>query len=177
MCPRKEVYSLWLLPVGKTRDDLQRIIADFSRKYSTPRFEPHVTLIGEIQAPAPVVKSQTENLATLLEPFKIRLREVAYLDRYFRCVFIKAEKTNALIDAHSKACAVLDHGDDEDYMPHLSLVYGNLAPSTKRRVVQEIENVLLVDFEVKDIHLYNTGGQPEAWHRILRVRLGSKAPG
>ena len=177
MCSRKEVYSLWLMPTEKTRDDLQRIIADFSRKYSTPRFEPHVTLIGEIQAPASVVRSQTENLATLLKPFEIRLREVAHLDQYYRCVFIKAEKTNALIDAHSKACAVLKQDDDEDYMPHLSLVYGDLAPSTKRRVLQDIGNELLVAFEVKGIYLYDTGGQPEAWHRILRVRLGSKVPG
>jgi len=169
---KKEVYSLWLMPTGRTRDDLQRLIVDLSKKHSTPRFEPHVTLIGEIQSPVSELKSKTEKLATLIEPLEIKLREVAYLNQFFRCMFIKAEKTKALMNARSIACTELAQDNDKNYMPHLSLMYGDLALSTKLGVIQEIGKELAVDFGITDFHLYYTGGQPIEWHPVLRVRLG-----
>ena len=169
---KEETYSLWLMPTGQTRDGLKKLISELSKKYSTPRFEPHVTLIGEIQSLLTAARPKTEKLATLIKPFEIRLREVAYLDQYFRCVFVKAEKTTALMNAHSIAHIEFEQNNTKSYMPHLSLVYGDLATSTKRRIIHEIGKELVLDFGVTDIHLYYTGGKPKEWHPIFSTRLG-----
>lgn len=168
----KEMYSLWLMPTGQTRDYLQKLILELSRKYSTPRFEPHVTLSGEIQAPITELRANTVKIATLMEPLEIRLRKVAYLNQYFRCIFIQAEKTKALMRAHKIACTALAQDSDDDYMPHLSLMYGDLSRSMKQGVIQELGKEVAVDFGIKDLHLYYTGGQPKEWYPVFSVRLG-----
>ena len=167
-----EVFSLWLMPGGHARYDLQKLITDLSVQYATPKFEPHVTLIGELAISEKEAVTKTQQLAKLLRPFTIALREVAYLNEYFRCVFIKAEKTPDLLNANLKACEVFEQRSDKNYMPHLSLVYGDLTLPVKTRIIKNIGQECRLDFEVKSIALYYTNGQPQDWYPILETSFG-----
>ena len=42
-------YSIWLMPDGKCASSVSKIINDISKKYNTPIFKPHVTLIGDCE--------------------------------------------------------------------------------------------------------------------------------
>ena len=42
-------YSIWLMPDGKCASSVSEIINDISKKYNTPIFKPHVTLIGDCE--------------------------------------------------------------------------------------------------------------------------------
>ena len=42
-------YSIWLMPDGKCANSVSKIINDISKKYNTPVFKPHVTLIGDCE--------------------------------------------------------------------------------------------------------------------------------
>ena len=44
-----KTYSIWLMPHGKCANSVSRIINDISKKYNTPIFKPHVTLIGDCE--------------------------------------------------------------------------------------------------------------------------------
>ncbi|KPL14762.1 hypothetical protein AMJ74_02775 [candidate division WOR_3 bacterium SM1_77] len=168
---RTEVYSLWLMPRGHVADELQTLIADLTRKHMTPSFQPHVTLIGSLNLPKAVAVSKTKELATQIKPFIVKLSEVAYLDQYFRCVFIKAERTTGLMTAHLTARDLFDYQQDEDYMPHLSLVYGDLQSITKRAIIQRIGVEMNIEFLAVELYLYYTGGQPKEWCCVLKAPL------
>lgn len=170
-CIDKQVYSLWLMPEGQTALRLQELIARFSREYSTPRFEPHVTLIGECDMSETAVLVRTKELASKIQPFDIRLNRIEYLDRYFQCVFIKAEKTQDLMKARASACALFGQKKDEKYMPHLSLIYGNLPPRVKQSIVQSAGGTLELQFCAEKIYLYHTGGSPEHWYCVSSAIL------
>lgn len=165
------------MPQGRTADRLQTLITDLSAKYRTPNFQPHVTLIGELNLTEVEAIAKTARVAKQIDPFEIQLSEVARLDQYFRCVFVKATKTRALINAHSAACAVFKQPDHEEYLPHLSLVYGTLDPQTKQSIIQAIGGRLDVEFMVKEIHLYYTAGHPRLWHRVASKACGRSDPG
>jgi 2'-5' RNA ligase len=162
---KAEIYSLWLMPKGHVADELQTLVADLCRKHMTPSFQPHVTLIGSIDLPRAEAVSKTKTLARAIRPFVVKLNELAYLDEYFRCVFIKAAKTEGLMHAHSTARKMFEQKNEEDYMPHLSLVYGDLNRQTKKNIIRKITNKIEIEFLTEEIHLYYTGGQPQEWHR------------
>lgn len=46
----ENIFSLWLIPKGNIFKKYSRIIRDLSKQYSSPYFEPHITLIGGILA-------------------------------------------------------------------------------------------------------------------------------
>jgi 2'-5' RNA ligase len=169
---RKEIFSLWLMPEERIAHDLSTLIARLSGKHSTPSFEPHVTLIGDINLPTAAAIAKADELAARIEPFEVALNRVEQHDRYFRCIFIKADKTEPLMKAYSMARAVFGHEENEKYMPHLSLVYGNLDAQTRQRVIHSIGNVMNITFHVSEIFLYFTAGDPAGWHCLSRCQCG-----
>jgi 2'-5' RNA ligase len=162
------------MPGGRVADELQKLIADLCAKYRTPKFQPHITLIGELDLPETTVATRTRELAGEIEPFKIKLDEVTYLDEYFRCLFIKVQKSRSLMDANSAARALFDTEETEEYMPHLSLVYGDLTRQMKQNIIRAIGGKIDVAFLVEEIHLYYTGGQPRDWHCVLQMPCGQR---
>jgi len=158
-------YSLWIIPPSDIYDKLKDIILRLSSKYSTPKFEPHITLIGGLSGNEEEILAKVSGLSALLRPFSIKLSKVEYLDEYYRCLFLRTEETDDLLNAHALAGKILNRIRDERYMPHLSLMYGKLPSKIKKEIKQEIGN-LDITFEVNSIYIISTDGEPESWQRI-----------
>jgi putative hydrolase of the HAD superfamily len=165
-------YSVWLMPTGEVRRQLAEAILDLSREYSTPPFEPHVTLAGGIVGPAQEVVSKMADLASRIQPFTVRLTEVAGLDDYFRCLFIRVATTRSLMSANKAAREVFNLAKQPAFMPHLSLLYGNLPSSVKERIVTSLAQRFQLEFKASSLHLYLIENEPAAWRRLARFRLG-----
>jgi len=154
-------YAIWLMPGGQTKRHLTQRIHALSRRFSSPRFEPHVTLISGITRPEQEALSQSAALARRLQPFKIRLAQVGFLDEYFRCLFLRVIPTDALRGAHQMAREVFGLTRQPAYMPHLSLLYGKLSMDTKKRFA--LRPSIDASFQVSRIHLYSVDGPPANW--------------
>ena len=165
-------YSLWLMPTGDVYRRLSGVILKLSEKHSTPRFEPHITLLPEIGGLSEdAIVEKTLQLSRIVSPFEIRLTHVNYLDQYFRCVFLRAEETTELKNANYKAQEIFGRLQDLKFMPHLSLMYGNLTPETKEQIIETIGREFNVIFNVANIHLFSTEGEPKDWHIIKEFEL------
>ena len=176
--PKAMTYSLWLMPGGQVYRRLHGVILKLSREYSTPAFKPHVTLLGRIVAPRREVLVKSAQLARSLRPLLIRLGALEGLDEYYRCLFVRAAKTGALKKASRAALRVFSRDERPAYMPHLSLVYGNLSPRVKEQIIRELGGQSELEFEVRSLHLYLTTGKPRAWRQVKVFDLsGLKRPG
>ncbi len=164
-------YSLWLMPSGDVYDKLTEIISRLSKMYSTPVFEPHITLIGGIEVSEEEIISKTSELASIIKPFEIRLDKMDMLDEYFKCLFVRIEP-ESIMKANMKARKIFNRENDKKYMSHLSLMYGNLSAETKEKIIAEIGNIFNIVFEVKSIYIFSTKGEPKDWHRIKEISLG-----
>src|SRR3989338_9015983 len=122
-------YSLWLVPDTNSEAyrALARCIADISKKYQTPDFVPHATLLGSVGNTEKDMRANTQELAGELAPYEIRLDEIGSNRTYFQILFSKIEQTEAVMRANTIAqkVFVIDQGT---YLPHLSLAYGDLSP-------------------------------------------------
>lgn len=159
------------MPSGKAHHQLKEIISSLSEKYQSPDFEPHVTLLESMKESEEKMILETSKLADFIKPYRINLGLVDYLNIFFRCLFIRALKTREVMNANLKTREIFNRKDDPEYMPHLSLLYGNLDTETKKKIISEIGNKFEIGFDVNSIHLFLTEDEPENWTRVKEFDL------
>ena len=163
-------FSLWLMPPPAVRDRFYPLIVELSRRLGTPAFEPHLTLALTPATVEAEVVARIAPLAANLAPLSIRLMEVDMTSDYFRCLFVRAALTPPLQRAYHAACRALAQPPG-DFMPHLSLVYGDLPIAEKERVIADIGRRFDLHFTVERVALYTTAGPPPAWRCVADFAL------
>lgn len=158
-------YSLWFEPSGDIAYKLQERIKKLSEKHQTPVFSPHVTLLGSINGSETELTSLTNTLASPMSPFELELTKAGYLDTFYQSLFIHVEETGTLKELRNRACRLFNV-DEEEYMPHLSLLYGDLSRKEKQRILNLVGREFHIRFTVKNIVLMQTDGKPDQWKRI-----------
>jgi len=164
-------YALWLVPAEPAFGLLSRYIARFSRKLSTPQFDPHITLLGGITLPEEETLARSAALAANLTSFQIELDGISCLDEYFRCVFVGVIPDVSILKAHQVARGIFDMDDEQPYMPHISLVYGKLPQETKERIVAELASMTVGRFEVRRLAVWRVSGPAHEWTCIKEFDL------
>ena len=188
------VYSLWLEPPPA----LASTSAGFIGRYAgasggrCPTFDPHVTLAGgfvgtEAQArekSAAIVAS----LASAFGPLRCDAMEVSAGTRFHQCVYLCVVPTEQLANAHALAARAFGlepgNGGGAPYMPHLSLVYGDLTETEREHARKDAAAALLGDgdtnashaasFAAAEVSLWRTDVQDlscESWSRVDRYPL------
>ena len=165
------LYSIWLKPSGNTYSELMNIISQLSKKYSSPIFEPHVTLIGGLADSEVNVISRTSKLANLLKPITIRLMRIGYLNEFFRCLFITVEESDSLMSANLTARKIFNRLQDPKFIPHLSLLYGIFNSSIKEEIIADIGKKFEMNFEIKSIRVVSTKNEPKDWYETKEFIL------
>ena len=162
----ENTYSLFLIPTNKTYNKFTRIIFELSEKYNSPKFEPHVTLIGAIIGTEEELSNKVAQIAGLIKPLKIKLDRVDYFNEWHRALLIRTEKTTELVEANKTAREVFNLPPNPNHMSHLSLLYGDFNLETKKEIIKTLGRDFDDEFEVTDISLYFTTGKEENWHKI-----------
>lgn len=166
-------YSLWIIPPKSISEGLAAVISRLSQQNSSPYFKPHITLLGDVTLLEEEMLSRTSKLTNLISPFRLKLTTVSYLREYFRCLFIKVEESEEIIEANQKARTLFNREHDPKFMPHLSLMYGDFSPEKKEEIISEIGNDFHMTFEVKSLHLVLSSSHiaPENWRTLRQFRF------
>ncbi|GAA5963404.1 hypothetical protein JCM3765_003058 [Sporobolomyces pararoseus] len=154
--------ALWLVAPqhSQTESNLSNLINELSEEFSTPKFHPHVTLLTKLPLSNSLVSQVSKTLSTWkkeqeqVPPFEQQLElEFENLGtkakdfNYFQYLFIeikldsklaslrKLVREELLLESSSTKNAV----EDDDYFPHLSLMYGT---DSERRIAKEIIETL-----------------------------------
>ena len=175
-------YSLWVVPTGKPYKSLKKKIAELSKKYNTPDFEPHVTVIGLGNASGASesdVAAKAADLAKIIKPYRIRLKEIGFQDKYFRSFYLTVEQTFEVMDAGNKGRELYIEmfkkaPGDPEYFPHLSLLYGDMAAAAKEKIIADDlggKRDSDISFKVSGLQLWVTTGKPDNWRFIKEFSL------
>jgi 2'-5' RNA ligase len=159
------------MPKGDVCRQLATTILDLSGTYSTPAFEPHVTLAGSLVGPAWEVMPRMKDLARRIPPFTVRLTTVDGLEEYFRCLFVAVAQTHPIMSANEAAREIFHLPDRPAFMPHLSLLYGHLPCSLKEKIIVSLAGRFELEFKATALQLYLTQGEPAAWRRVATCGL------
>jgi len=163
-------FSLWLRPHGDVAFALQQRIDELADKYGTPSFEPHVTLLGGLTGRETGLIQLTDTLASYLHPFELKLTEAGIGNTYYRSLFACGKETEVLLKARENARRLFDvdvgKNSEDDYFPHLSLLYGELSRDEKQRILNVIGRKFYITFTVQNLLLVKTTGKPDRWKKI-----------
>lgn len=163
-------YTVWIVPPAGLRRRLSKIISGLSKKYNSPKFQSHVTLLAVTGLGEKEAIEKTNSALRSLKPFEVNLGKAGYANNFFQCLFIGARKTKGLM--HANEIVQNRFGTRRTYMPHLSLMYGNFPVSVKRKIIGEIGNKFDSRFSAKEFWLIR-GESPDTrdWHVVKKFRI------
>jgi len=164
-------YALWLLLPDAARILYGEIVRRLSERLATPAFEPHVTLLGGLGGKERVLDRQTQRLAESLAPFDIRLLEAAYLDEYFRALFIDVALSPPLHAARTAARRLFERRLDDSFRPHLSLLYGDVSEREKESALDDIGRYFDETLRIDRVALWRVDGSPTGWRGVRECPL------
>jgi len=131
-------YSIWLMPERDIKDQLENAIHSLSTDFGGPKFKPHVTLLSSFIGNEKNLIKKTEIISNKIKPFEIIFDGIAYLDKFFCSIILKVKVSTGLRPARDIACKELNW-NDKNYMPHLSLAYGNFNKKEKEKMITTIK--------------------------------------
>ncbi|MFU8859944.1 MAG: 2'-5' RNA ligase family protein [Cyclonatronaceae bacterium] len=163
--------SVWLT-FGRAEKKLAHYIAQLSDRLNTPVFRPHVTLAGQIGSERRSLLETTSWLASVTDPFRIYCRQFGSEPSYFKALYLEVTLATPLKDLRlltEKHLPAASPG----FMPHISLVYGNLNAESRSQIISELGIILPYTADVTTITIMKTDGPVSAWHQIKEFELGN----
>ena len=164
-------HSLWFTPGGRAREHLCKMIEELSARYQSPAFPPHITLLGGVKTDREAVIKEASAIAQVIEPFEINCEQISWEDAYFRCLYLQVTRTRALLDAHALASRQFGLPSAEEFRPHLSLLYAELANEEKAKISAQIGGNFARGFHIDHLDVYSTNGPPADWYCIQTLQL------
>ncbi len=159
--------SLWLVPSGEAYRTLSEIIGRLSRQYKTVSFEPHVTLVPDVEKSPQEVIRITSLLSRSLRPFMVHMTDAGCSDDFYMSLFLKVEQTKEVMNANALARKTFSKLE-ESYDPHLSLIYGNLDSREKEKI---LNNLGKIDISFEANQLWIVGDPADHWPKIKEFAL------
>ncbi len=172
----KSRYSIWLMPAEESVfDELQHTINEISNRYSTPSFEPHITLMAGISGIEDSVIENAHYLASRIDRCTVALGSIGRSREYFRSLFIRVQKSMEMERAADLAKEVFERYYTREYTPHLSFMYADMQDGQKDKIIEEYGLVPLVRrlraFTIGKLGLYYTYGRADGWQKVREFRL------
>ena len=166
------MFHLWLVPTGAAYDRLAGVISDLSTRHHGPAFEPHLTLLGRLDGDQGSLVDRTRRLAHALQPFEVRLEEPSYEAHYFRCLFLPAEPSPLILEAHRKAMQIFDRQPARAFDPHVSLLYGIFPETVKQEIIKTLPPDLPSAFLASRLQLIRAEStNPQDWQAVETLDL------
>jgi 2'-5' RNA ligase len=165
----------WLVPAaGPVRDHLAATINRLAVQHDAPRFEPHVTIAGLFHSGEEAAAQALTSLAAGVRPFEVRFAAAGHEPAYFRALYLRAQPSPQLTVLHEAARAAWAL-EPRPYMPHLSLLYADMAEEYKRATIDalDIQLPLTIHIEAAELWADHPAGV-SSWHRVARMPFSGR---
>jgi hypothetical protein len=166
----RTVIAYWLIPSGPAHSFLQQVISDLATEYDAPIFEPHVTVyVGadDCEAAARALEAAERKCkVTALTPL-----EIDESDEFTKTLFVEFPMGEELRYIKGVIRQAANDPSEYELRPHLSLLYKNLAASTRVELAASIKVPFSEIFfdsvqAIRCISPTQTGADVKAWELI-----------
>lgn len=165
-------YALWLAPSPDSAQALLQPMNWLREQFGGPAFAPHVTLLGRITGEESLLVARTVELARRLRRQRLPVTGVSGEAYYFRCLYAVLEKSAPLLQAHADALAAFGYNARDDYLPHVSLWYGQLDGDEKGRLRSAISIRLPEAIDIDRLQLVHISVDVAGWRVVAEAELG-----
>lgn len=178
--PPKFVYSVWALPPDDLSPRLRSLMAGLRSEFGGPQFEPHVTVVGAIGLTEDDAVTKFRAACDGLRAYTATVGCVATGTFFYQCVYLLLHPTAEVVETNDHCSAHLGYKRPTPYMPHLSLLYGDLTDEEKKKAQEkanELDGSLNgLSFLISRLALYKTGTEDktcQSWEKIAECSLNT----
>lgn len=132
------MHSIWLMPDRPGKERFSATITSLSRELGSPLFEPHLTLLGDIEANPDVTKRVCSNLLDGFVPSNGMAVGAEGEESYFTSLFLAIKVPPKIVQLRKDLAAALRHGNPGIFRPHISLAYGPIANHVRKNLATEL---------------------------------------
>lgn len=166
-------YSIWLVPPQPHRDRLQSLINTFCELTNTPKFVPHITLLGDIPHSAEKIQRRISTEISHWQDVHISMEAIAQGDKYFMSLYILV-LLNTELQKMRQSCHNLfvDTVIPDIFTPHISLAYGPICKRTKEKFAHAIQEYLLpLSFIIDRVQIVQSSNDTpiESWQQVREI--------
>ncbi|KAI3495395.1 hypothetical protein L1887_37733 [Cichorium endivia] len=176
--PKKDVYSVWALPPEDVTERLKKLMVGLRSEFGGPEFEPHVTAVGAISLTEDDARDKLKKACEGLKSYNATVEKVATGTFFYQCVFLLLHPTTEVMETGAHCWNHFGYKSSTPYMPHLSILYGDLTDEEKKRA-QEKANALdqtveSLSFPIVRLALYKTDTEDKtlkSWKKVTEITL------
>ena len=159
---KAEWYSVWLMPDETWGREFAAIVDDLAQRFSTPRFQPHLTLIGGQPFDREDLKRRLAPAMAGVAPVSRSILDVVTGDAFFRSFYALFDAEGGFGDLRRQVNVAVLGDDPGNFMPHVSLLYGAVEAEPKAAAAAQVRSALV--------------GRTVTFDRIEIVRSGDYVP-
>ncbi|XP_058188591.1 cyclic phosphodiesterase-like [Rhododendron vialii] len=176
--PPKHMYSVWAIPPEDVTERLKKLMAGLRLEFDGPEFEPHVTVVGAISLTEDDAFDKFRAACQGVRAYTATVERVATGTFFYQCIFLLLHPTPQVLEASSHCTRHFGYKSSTPYMPHLSILYGDLSNEEKKKA-QEKTNILdesinNLSFQISSLALYETDTEDmtlKSWKKIAEFNL------
>ncbi|MDJ1159893.1 2'-5' RNA ligase family protein [Chelatococcus sp. SYSU_G07232] len=157
-----ERHSVWLMPCRADETLLSTIVEELAAAFASPVFQPHLTLVEDMPASAGRLAGPIAEIASAAAAFPAPVTSISATDAFFRSLYAAFEPAGELLRLKEACMSRLAAGSAANFLPHVSLAYGPVAPSAKAAAQERLAGRL--------------AGRPITFDRLCVVRSAQTIP-
>ncbi|KAL5774145.1 hypothetical protein ACOSP7_011702 [Xanthoceras sorbifolium] len=170
-----DVYSVWAIPPDEVGARLRKLMDGLSSDFGGPHFHPHVTVVGAISLTADGAVEKFRSACEGLRAYNCTVDRVA---RGNQCVYLLLHPTPEVVEARAHCCGHFGYKNSSAYMPHLSLLYGDLTDDEKKKAQEKVnildESIGKLSFPITRLALWKTDTEDKtlkSWEKVAECNL------
>lgn len=118
--------AFWLVPHRPVRVELSKVIVRLSQKFSSPIFEPHVTVYSCLRSSGQTELNILAKLAQQRAPFVCQVTDISVSDRLTQALCLHLNAPSTAYQIYESFHHQVPRPSNYVFEPHLSLVYAHL---------------------------------------------------
>ncbi|XP_050105747.1 cyclic phosphodiesterase-like [Malus sylvestris] len=178
----KNVYSVWALPPDDVAPRLKKLMQGLRAEFGGPQFEPHITVVGAISLTLDDALAKFRSASEGLKAYDAKVDRVATGTGtfFYQCVSLLINPTPQVVEASAHCSGHFGFKRSTPYMPHLSILYGDLTDEEKKKAQEKAntldESIAGLSFPVTRLALFKTDPKDitlKSWEKIAECTLES----
>ncbi|GAB2299035.1 hypothetical protein Dimus_033109 [Dionaea muscipula] len=176
--PTKHWYSVWALPSDDVRDRVKTLMDGLRSEFGGPEFEPHITVVGAIYLSDEDAVQKFRSACDGLKAYTATVESVSTGTFFYQCVFLLLHPSPEVVEASSHCSSHFGYKNSSSYMPHMSLIYGDITDEEKKKAREKAvildESINSLSFPVTRLALYKTDvgdKTTKSWEKVTDCEL------
>ncbi|KAJ4703730.1 cyclic phosphodiesterase-like [Melia azedarach] len=174
----KNVYSVWAIPPEDVTARVKKLMEGLRSEFGGPQFEPHVTVVGAISLTPDDALEKFKSVCAGLKVYNCTVDRVATGTFFYQCVYLLLHPSAEVVEVSAESCARFGYKASPPYMPHLSLLYGDLTDDEKKKAQEKAyeldESIGSLSFPITCLALWKTDTADntlKSWEKVMECNL------